>query len=922
MIKEDLLQYLKEKTRDFQPDSVTFYEFSAAAMAEHFGVRRNTVSHYLNSVLEEGGIIKINTRPVIFLDREVFEKQFFPVASDVYKSLEELWKERETKDIFADIIGYDGSLKNALCQIKISAYYPGSGLPIMLCGPTGAGKSFLAKLIYRYLVAEGVLDTEAPFVVFNCAQYYNNPELLSSNLFGYTKGAFTGADQNTRGMLEEADGGVLFLDEVHRLNEESQEKLFTFMDQGTFRRMGENRGSHRAQVRLVFATTEKLTENFLGTFLRRIPIVITIPGLQERDEKEKLQYIYYFLSQEAKLFGRPIQLSDNILNIFSSYHYAANVGELQNMLRITVAKAYARQRDCEKIAIKLFDLPESLLQDHGEPRENKIRKCQIITITEKTAAPEIVEKKKEENTDFRRIYETMLQLYQRMLDNDISFAEFQNGEIQNVFQLFDEMLFRERDNYSEVMVQYVTSNIQEIFGYLEYTYQMHFNGNSLYTMTYFLLAAEERNLRWNKREKQFIEELYYFVCEQYGPEYKLMQRMVSLIESKVDVSFSKEDEIFLTFYIKSMAEDANQKYMKALILAHGYATASSLANMANRMLGTNIYEAFDMPMDIAVEDITAKLVRYLKENDVSRGILILVDMGSLTEIYERITPYLRGVAGIFDNVSTKMAIYAGDMIKEQLSMEEIVERMKQYNQTTYKIVYPNFQKKRAIIASCMTGMGTAIRLQQLLQDSIPEEAEIRVLLQDYARLKLNGLEDTSLENYEILMIVGTMDPQISGVPYVSLEQLIMGEPGDTFYQVLGSFLDEEILRKINDNLIHCFSLRRVIGTLTILDTEKVLRTVERAICKLEEQLNISLSNNRKIALLVHISCLIERLIRQQEIEYYPELETFLECQRFTVQKMQDCFSVIEKEYSVIITPAEIGYIYDILNAEDGKHEDF
>ena len=110
----------------------------------------------------------------------------------------------------------------------------------------------------------------------------------------------------------------------------------------------------------------------------------------------------------------------------------------------------------------------------------------------------------------------------------------------------------------------------------------------------------------------------------------------------------------------------------------------------------------------------------------------MVDMGSLTEIYERITPYLRGVAGIFDNVSTKMAIYAGDMIKEQLSMEEIVERMKQYNQTTYKIVYPNSQKKRAIIASCMTGMGTAIRLQQLLQDSIPEEAEIKVLLHDYA----------------------------------------------------------------------------------------------------------------------------------------------------------------------------------------------
>ena len=97
------------------------------------------------------------------------------------------------------------------------------------------------------------------------------------------------------GMLEEADGGVLFLDEVHRLNEESQEKLFTFMDQGIFRRMGESSGNHRASVRLIFATTEKLTENFLHTFLRRIPIVVSIPGLAERS-KERKEAVYLLFS--------------------------------------------------------------------------------------------------------------------------------------------------------------------------------------------------------------------------------------------------------------------------------------------------------------------------------------------------------------------------------------------------------------------------------------------------------------------------------------------------------------------------------------------------------------------------------------------------------------------------------------------------
>ncbi|QWU07856.1 sigma 54-interacting transcriptional regulator [Heyndrickxia coagulans] len=80
-------------------------------------------------------------------------------------------------------MGAEGSLKKAITQIKTSIFYPG-GLPIMLCGPTGVGKSYTAELIYKCCVENEVLPPHAPFISFNCAQYANNPELLSSNLFG------------------------------------------------------------------------------------------------------------------------------------------------------------------------------------------------------------------------------------------------------------------------------------------------------------------------------------------------------------------------------------------------------------------------------------------------------------------------------------------------------------------------------------------------------------------------------------------------------------------------------------------------------------------------------------------------------------------------------------------------------------------
>lgn len=158
-----------------------------------------------------------------------------------------------------------------------------------------------------------VIHENAPFKVLNCAQYHNNPELLSGILFGYVKGAFTGADEDRNGLLQDADGGVLFLDEVHRLPPEGQEKLFVYMDGGTYSRVGETI-HHASNVRLVFATTEG-KEDFLETFMRRIPIHIHIPNIEERGILEKKQIIENTLFSESKNFSKAIDVSPKVTSV-------------------------------------------------------------------------------------------------------------------------------------------------------------------------------------------------------------------------------------------------------------------------------------------------------------------------------------------------------------------------------------------------------------------------------------------------------------------------------------------------------------------------------------------------------------------------------------------------------------------------------
>ncbi|MCI5685723.1 MAG: sigma 54-interacting transcriptional regulator, partial [Enterococcus gallinarum] len=257
--------------------------FTTADIEAQLSFSRTQASRLANRFVDQGIFFKINTRPVLFGNRGGYQEKFAIEVSEVLNSVKELSDKIEKVPInrvFEKVIGYDKSLAEPIEQLKTAVFYPNNGLPVMVMGDTGIGKSYFVQIMYEYMVKAEVLSETAPFKVLNCAQYYNNPELLSGLLFGYSKGAFTGAYEKKRGLLEDANGGLLFLDEVHRLNVEGQEKLFTFMDKGTFSRIGEST-ERKATVRLAFATTEKTTA-FLQTFLRRIPITIYLPNLSER----------------------------------------------------------------------------------------------------------------------------------------------------------------------------------------------------------------------------------------------------------------------------------------------------------------------------------------------------------------------------------------------------------------------------------------------------------------------------------------------------------------------------------------------------------------------------------------------------------------------------------------------------------------
>lgn len=326
------------------------------------------------------------------------------------------------------------------------------------------------------------------------------------------------------------------------------------------------------------------------------------------------------------------------------------------------------------------------------------------------------------------------------------------------------------------------------------------------------------------------------------------------------------------------------------------------------MLGTTIYASFDMLIDTSIKNIVNNIQQYINDNDMSRGLVILVNMSALTEIYSEFSKSIHFPVAIINNVSTAVALHIRELLMNNTSLESSVEQVEIHQKNDSKIIYSGQLKHPVIITCCYTSIGTTYHLQTLLEDSIPKEAGVDVIACDHQLLQSESSQQSLLQCYDIIAVVGTTKPGIPFIPYISLDDLISGQGDIRLDTVFQGIADGTMIQTINNKLVHNFSLEFVIVQLTILDTRKILEHLDTCIGTLEMLLTKRLENQKKINLYVHMSCMLERLIRQVPVENYPSLEKLQQCQKELLCMIQNTCSVIEDIYSVTIPLSEIGYI--------------
>jgi DNA-binding NtrC family response regulator len=252
------------------------------------------------------------------------------------------------------LIGKSPALQKLKSQIS---QYADSPFPALIEGESGTGKEVVANLLHRLSVRRS-----KPWFALNCAAIA--PNLVEPTLFGYAKGAFTGATQNKSGYFEDAGEGTLFLDEIGELPIELQAKLLRVLENGEFQRVGETQ-QRFSRARVIAATNRDLRQevkkgNFRADLYHRLSVfTISVPALRDMDDDRTLLLEHYcrFYAGQAKL--PPFSLDDAAKNAWRDYHFPGNVRELRNVV-IRLTTKHAGQKLSTAEIEPEFDLDPSL----------------------------------------------------------------------------------------------------------------------------------------------------------------------------------------------------------------------------------------------------------------------------------------------------------------------------------------------------------------------------------------------------------------------------------------------------------------------------------------------------------------------------------------------------------------------------------
>jgi len=926
---DKIYQYIQERSKSYSSEEIQGrIGVEAAEISQALQIMRSNVSRELNSLYRDGKILKFSGRPVLYFDRAIFEQtkgvtlpseieELATVESGVISAN----KLTIQKSGFDCLIGSDGSLKKQIEQAKAAILYPPHGLHTLIVGQTGVGKTLFAHMMYEYGKTIGKFSEQSPFIIFNCADYYNNPQLLISYIFGHIKGAFTGADSAKPGLVEAADKGILFLDEIHRLPPEGQEMLFYFMDTGTFNRLGETTRSRQATVLIIGATTENPDSALTKTFIRRIPSIIKIQPLADRSMEEKLDIIKLLLANEVHSIQKPVKISVEALKALIGNIGVGNVGQMKSNIKLLCAQAFLNGIDNPNyIEIDFKLLPSSIKSGLLSLSSNR-RELALVSqyINEALFISPNDQKLPMEETE-----DAPFNLY-HLVDKKIKALKSENIQSAVIKQIIAADVnayiksFCNQQNDFNMSVQ---DRLLKIIDYdlIDFTeeiatiVQKHLKISSLDRFLYAFSLHLSVFFKRIKSQQPLSSHAIEGTVSKDTEEFHLAMEIKQKIEEHYHILVPPAEIEYFAMLLNSLKEEDDDEKIIITVVMHGVHTASSMTDVAQKLLNVQLKNliVFDMPIEVQPTVIFGKIMERLQTMNCHKGILLLADMGSIINFGPMITEQLKIPVKMLDMVSTPLVLEAIRKVDVAgISLNAVYDSLKNfkgYESSAEDLPAEHSKHPEAIVTICASGKGTAEKLQKILENILPTitPRPIKVLPVGLHKVQ-ESIEEISRE-YRIIAVVGAVNPKCD-IPFIPLEQVIDGEVEN----ILRTLIGIGVSRKAPPNkhlVLRSFCEESLVEMLTYLNPAKILDTLLKFDSLLESHLGYQLTNPQRIRLLVHCGCALERMIMKTGLSYdeqeYPPINTQkLQCVNMAAE-------VFEKTIKIVLTRDEKAFIASMI----------
>ena len=876
---------------------------SALELSDFLGLDRANVSRYLNSLYKDGRVDKTDGRPVIYSISDVEKKQIKNQRCEK--------EEFERNTTLDKMVGADDSLQVPIQQAKAAMLYPPRGLHTIILGETGVGKSMFAEMMYLFAKQSKVISNDAPFVRFNCADYADNPQLVIAQIFGVKKGAYTGADSDKDGLLKKADGGIIFLDEIHRLSPQGQEMLFTYIDKGYFRPLGETDKLVKVETQILAATTEDPQAFMLKTFTRRIPMSITLPSLKERTIKERYYLLEQFIKAESHRITKSIYFNKNALISYLLYDCPNNIGQLKSDIQLACAKAFlnykANSRDF--ILVEQSDLNSRVkkglmkLQDHRDEINDILANMgDVLRFSYKDDDNMFNMVKEEEHIHgeyFYDIIENKLGELKKKGLEEKEINDILNIDIEKYFKKYIQDLpgqFR-RDEISKIVDVKIVDTVEEILALATNKLNKQYDEKVYFGLSLHLQGSLERITLGNKIYHPKLN----FIRSQYADEFLVAMEAAKIIDNRFGIQVPLDEIGYLTMFIAAKPYEIDSKKegkVGVVVIMHGHSTATSMVEVANSLIGEEYAVGLDMPLTMKAEEMYEKVKSKALEIDSGKGVLFLVDMGSLTNFGDMIKEETGIKVMTIDMASTLLVIEAGRKALNGRNLNEIYKsclEISRYGVQGLRVIKET--KGNMIITACFTGDGSAEKLRKILSSRLVNGDKVKIV-------PLNILDKNEfIDNvnkfkldYNILAVVGTVFLDVEGIPFIPAPDILAG---DGIEKLDRWIYEEEDFNKI---------AKSIDSQLSDIDGIALVREVRETIGDIEELLDIKISHEVNVGIVIHLCFLIEKTMSGSKGRDFERLNEYRNKHGKEFILVKQSLKRLELKYNINIGEDELAFI--------------